>query len=92
MDEPMSRAEQALSDLEHDVMAAARLIGELERENATLLARVAELEQNVSPERRASARAQTEWRRLQDEREALAERLKVILGKFQWLEQEASRP
>jgi FtsZ-binding cell division protein ZapB len=90
--EELIRAEQALSALEHEVVAAARLIGDLERENADLRSRLAELEQNLSPERRASARAQGEWQRLQTEREALAERLKVILGKFQWLEQEASRP
>jgi FtsZ-binding cell division protein ZapB len=90
--EELLRAEQALSDLEQEVVAAARLISDLERENADLRARLTELEQGLSPERRASARAQSEWQRLQAEREALAERLKVILGKFQWLEQEASRP
>jgi len=92
MDEPISRAEQALSELDHYVMAAAQRLGDLQRENATLRARVAELERSLSPERRTSARAQGEWQRLKAEREALAERLKVILGKFQWLEQEATRP
>ena len=92
MDEPIQRAEAALEDLEHQILAAIRLVAVLRQENDELRARLDELEHEISPERLESARADSEWRRLELERTAIADRLQAILGKFQWLEGELSRP
>ena len=92
MDEPIQRAEAALEDLEQQILAATRLLTVLRQENDELRARLDELEHEISPERLAAARADTEWRRLELERGAIADRLQAILGKFQWLEGELSRP
>jgi FtsZ-binding cell division protein ZapB len=90
MDEPIARAEAALLDLEHQIQAAVRLLRTLRQENDELRARLAELEHELTPERLAVAQADGEWRRLAEERAAVADRLQAILGKFQWLEGELS--
>ena len=90
MDEPIARAESALLDLERQIQTAVRLVKTLREENGELRARLAELEQDLTPERLAAARADGEWRRLAEERAAIADRLQAILGKFQWLEGELS--
>ncbi|HWN82894.1 MAG TPA: cell division protein ZapB [Candidatus Udaeobacter sp.] len=92
MDEPIQRAEGALEDLEQQILAAVRLLAVLRQENAELRARLDELEHELTPDRLAAARADSEWRRLAHERTAIADRLQAILGKFQWLEGELSRP
>jgi FtsZ-binding cell division protein ZapB len=92
MDEPTQRAEAALKDLEAQILVAVEQLKALRRENSALLARLHELEQELSPERLAHARVDGEWRRLSTEREAIANRLQAILGKFQWLEGELGRP
>jgi FtsZ-binding cell division protein ZapB len=92
MDEPIARAETALLDLEQQIQAAVRLLKTLRQENDELKARLAELEGELTPERLAAARSDGEWRRLAEERAAIADRLQAILGKFQWLEGEPSHP
>jgi FtsZ-binding cell division protein ZapB len=90
MDEPIAGAEAALADLERQIQAAVRVLSALRQENAELQARMDELERELSPERLLAARADGEWRRLEVERTAIADRLQAILGKFQWLEGEPS--
>lgn len=90
MEETSDRAQQALDDLEREVLRASRAIDELRRENSALRSRIEEIETQLAPESAVSARLELEREQLTNEREAIAERLKTILGKFQWLEGEAS--
>lgn len=90
MEEASDRAQQALDDLEREVLRASRAIDELRRENSALRSRIEEIETQLAPQSGVNVRLELERERLTSEREAIAERLKTILGKFQWLEGEAS--
>ena len=89
MEEPRERAERALDELEREVLRAQRLIDDLRRENAVLRQQLAELGAEPEAGHAAHSRWDEERRRWATERQAIADRLRVILGKFQWLEGEA---
>ncbi len=89
MEHSHERALKALDDLERQVLRASQVIDELRRENSSLRRRVEALSRSAAAEARAPARIEAECRRLTAEREIIADRLKTILGKFQWLEREA---
>lgn len=89
MEQPRERAERALDELEREVLRARRLIEELRHENALLRRQLAEVGAEPETGHVAHARWDEERRRWASERQAIADRLRVILGKFQWLEGEA---
>jgi hypothetical protein len=89
MDEGRTHSQHALDDLEREVVRASRLIEELRRENISLRQQI----EGVGRRQAASrARVPDNWeeeqRRWTGERQAIADRLRAILGKFQWLEGE----
>lgn len=86
--DPGDRAQLALDDLEREVLLATQLIAELRNENAALHQ---QLEMAAGKAGAAGSLAppqgwDEERRRWTTERQAIADRLKMILGKFQWLE------
>ncbi len=89
MEEPRERAERALDQVEREVLRARQVLEELRRENAFLRRRLAELGAEPEAGHGAPARGDEERRRWATERQAIADRLRVILGKFQWLEGES---
>jgi uncharacterized coiled-coil DUF342 family protein len=90
MAEASDRAQQALDDLEREVLRASRVIDELRRENLALRSRIDEFETGLAPQGEVASRLDAQRERFVSEREAIAERLKTIVGKFQWLEGEAT--
>jgi FtsZ-binding cell division protein ZapB len=90
MEHSQERTLKALDDLEREVQRASRAIDELRRENAALRRQLEAVDRTAARESHKPARIEAEWRRLGAEREVIADRLKTILGKFQWLEGEVS--
>jgi FtsZ-binding cell division protein ZapB len=90
MEHAQTRALKALDDLEREVERASRVIAELRRENAALRSQLESVTHMPTMDAARPARIEAEWRRLQTEREVIADRLKTILGKFQWLEGEVA--
>ena len=90
MEHSQQRTLKALDDLEREVLRASRVIDELRRENAALRRQLEAVGRTAAAESQKPARIEAEWRRLTAEREVIADRLKTILGKFQWLEGEVS--
>ena len=88
MEHSQARALKALDDLEREVERASRVIDELRRENAVLRRQLETVTHTAVADAARPARIEAEWRQLTTEREAIADRLKTILGKFQWLEGE----
>ncbi len=84
MEDSRDRAQRALDDLEREVLRAASLIAELRSENEALRRQVKEVGKP------AIARRTEGWdderREWTTERQVIADRLKTILGRFQWLE------
>lgn len=90
MEHSQQRTLKALDDLEREVLRASRVIDDLRRENAALHRQLEAVGRTAGAESHKPARIEAEWRRLTAEREVIADRLKTILGKFQWLEGEVS--
>jgi chromosome segregation ATPase len=90
MEHSHERTLKALDDLERQVLRASQLIDELRRENAALRRQIEVASRTAAEQSSVPARIEAEWRRLSTEREVIADRLKTILGKFQWLEGEVS--
>jgi FtsZ-binding cell division protein ZapB len=90
MEHSHERTLKALDDLERQVLRASQLIDELRRENAALRRQIEVASRTAAEQSSVPARIEAEWRRLSTEREVIADRLKTILGKFQWLESEVS--
>jgi len=88
MEHSQARALKALDDLEREVQRASRVIDELRHENEALRRQLETASHTAALETAKPARIEAEWRRLSAEREVIADRLKTILGKFQWLEGE----
>jgi FtsZ-binding cell division protein ZapB len=86
MEHANERALRALDDLERQVLRASQVIDELRRENAALRSQIQAEGSRAAESTRASVTMEADWRRLTAEREAIADRLRTILGKFQWLE------
>ena len=88
MEHSQARALKALDDLEREVQRASRVIDDLRRENAALRRQIESAPHPAAVDGARPARIEAEWHRLTTEREVIADRLKTILGKFQWLEGE----
>jgi hypothetical protein len=90
MDEGRDRTQRALDDLEREVVRATRQIEELRRESIALRRQLEALDRKPAGGRGAPLPEdwEEERRRWSGERQAIADRLRAILGKFQWLESE----
>ena len=87
MEDSRDRAQRALEALEQEVLRAARMIHDLRHENEALRQQVAALGESPAKNRLAAHEVlDDEGRQWATERLAVAERLKTILGRFQWLE------
>jgi hypothetical protein len=89
MDDSRDRARRALDELEREVRRAVHLIEELRLENAALRRQIksrhgAPIEAVLAAS--GSEGGDDERQRWASERHAVVERLKTILGRFQWLE------
>jgi FtsZ-binding cell division protein ZapB len=89
MEEGRNRAQHVLDDLEREVLRASQLIEDLRRENIALRHQIESLGRGPASRRvLAPENWEEEGRRWAGERQAIADRLRAILGKFQWLEGE----